>query len=275
MVTDIESFTQYFKTQNIRIKGTFHEPLFKLADIAKKTDDTQNYRTKTRDYGETLLISEEISKVKYLTEKGLYEYLITLTKPKAELFRQTLIAFIIANKKSKYNTITILIRWLMLLRDFQENILLENTTSMSSNEIALNNNLEENIQPFSYTADEISEATILTKEEVNNFTELLDNSVSYIYFIRLYATAALGVNKPVYKYGRTKDPKSRISTYIGHPASIEKIIKVPHRHVVQVENTIKILAKSENEYHKYINLHELISTADIGKYYDMLDGLLN
>lgn len=88
--TDIETFTQYFKDQDIAIKGTFEKPLFKLTDVAKKIDDTDNYKSKTKDYDNTLLI-KEISvggkETKYLTEYGLYEYLLTSTRPKANEFR--------------------------------------------------------------------------------------------------------------------------------------------------------------------------------------------
>lgn len=84
---DIETFTQYFKDQDIQIAGTFDKPLFKLADVAKKIDDIHYYGKATISYGEKWMIHIGKAKIKYLTEDGLYEYLFTSNKAKAVEFR--------------------------------------------------------------------------------------------------------------------------------------------------------------------------------------------
>lgn len=58
------------------------------------------------------------------------------------------------------------------------------------------------------------------------------------------------------------------------PDNIVKIIEVPTEHLTQIENIIKCLAKSSDEYRTYINLHELIATNDINKYYELVHSLL-
>jgi hypothetical protein len=155
-----------------------------------------------------------------------------------------------------------------------DNIIDENNNSVNVdiNEDAYLDSPTSNEVTYSYTADEATEATILTDNIIVDITKPYIDS-HCIYFLRLYAAGALNTTKPVYKYGKTKRINNRMKKYSGKPFSIEKIIPVNPLYMTQIENAIKYMAKGCGEYTTYINLHELIITTDIGKYYELVQNM--
>lgn len=84
---DIDTLTQYFKDKDVKIRGTITEPLFRAIDIAKKIKDGDNYtRTVSLEY--IVKIKEGNKDVNYITEYGLYEYLLKSTKDEAIVFQK-------------------------------------------------------------------------------------------------------------------------------------------------------------------------------------------
>lgn len=86
-------FITYFKEQNIRVIGDPLKPLFAAVDIGARIGDdkisrklktyTDKYHTRNR-YTDKLGRSVEMS---FLTERGLYKYLLQSTRPEAEAFQ--------------------------------------------------------------------------------------------------------------------------------------------------------------------------------------------
>lgn len=91
--TNKDIFTVYFEEQNIRVTGDPLKPLFAAVDVGARIGDdnirrklktyTDKYHTRNR-YTDKLGRSVEMS---FLTERGLYKYLLQSTRPEAEAFQ--------------------------------------------------------------------------------------------------------------------------------------------------------------------------------------------
>lgn len=91
---DNSAFTTFFTSANIRIAGTVNEPLFCFVDIANKILD-QNYKRKIKKYTSDYIITRKSRdkmdrkhEMYYLTEIGLYKYLLQSNLPAAEPFQR-------------------------------------------------------------------------------------------------------------------------------------------------------------------------------------------
>jgi prophage antirepressor-like protein len=90
---DFTSLIEYFVSKDIRITGSVNNPLFCLIDVAKHIDDV-NYNRTCEKYDESLKknidynTGKKIQNMGFLTEYGLYEYLLTSPRPKAKEFRR-------------------------------------------------------------------------------------------------------------------------------------------------------------------------------------------
>lgn len=88
----VKAFNKNELNQNITIKGTYDNPLFRASDIAEILN-ISNIRQATTGFDEEskIIISNEtiggIQNVIFLTEKGLYKLLFKSRKPIAEIFQ--------------------------------------------------------------------------------------------------------------------------------------------------------------------------------------------
>lgn len=258
-IVDIEKFIKYFEGQNIRLIGTLDNPRFNLYDIAKKIEDYTYFKK----ISELSVVKETVEGEKYfyLTKDGVLNYLLGSDKPNAKIFRQIVVNFIV-NKTTFNNIFTLLTKWLL---DLEENCDIDEIRP-EPDEYPDD---DRKIKP--HVDDSLADACIMTNNDVISYVDKIKSTkISGIYFIRLYASYALGVDKPVYKYGKSTDIKSRLLNYTGHPAKIEKIIEINEHDLTKAEDIIRQHARKVNENHVYINLHELIVTDDIHKYYKLL-----
>jgi DNA gyrase/topoisomerase IV subunit B len=99
---DIDTLTQYFKDKNIKIRGTVNEPLFRAIDIAKKINDELSY-TKNVSLEYIVKIKEGNKDVNYITEWGLYEYLLKSTKDEAVVFQKVVYNILVQVRKQIVN----------------------------------------------------------------------------------------------------------------------------------------------------------------------------
>jgi len=84
-----------FTTQNVRIQGDVHDPLFYAVDVAAKIGDTNNYRNALEVVDEEYKRREPGRDTKgrrqemlMLTELGLYQYLMRSSRPGAQPFQK-------------------------------------------------------------------------------------------------------------------------------------------------------------------------------------------
>lgn len=91
---DCKPLQDLFKS--ILIQGTTEDPIFKLSDVAKYVDDDRPDRT-TKDFDQALKVQstyhdgKQNRTVDFLTEHGLYEYMMTLQTTKAREFKTMIV----------------------------------------------------------------------------------------------------------------------------------------------------------------------------------------
>jgi len=84
---------------SVLVKGTTDDPLFKLADVAKYVDDDRPDKT-TGKFDQILKVTntyfdgKQNRTVNFLTEHGLYEYMIILQTPKAKEFKTMIVSIL-------------------------------------------------------------------------------------------------------------------------------------------------------------------------------------
>jgi len=91
---DIAPLRVYFESRNITISGTVNYPLFKTKDVATYIDDVNYARTVMgydKRYATKMYCKDPNGKSRvtyFLTERGLYKYLLQSHRPKAEEFQE-------------------------------------------------------------------------------------------------------------------------------------------------------------------------------------------
>lgn len=91
ITANFSSLVEYFQSNDIRIIGTVDEPLFHLNDVAKKIGD-DNARRSTKDFDAKLRVQQKFDDstqtrdVYFLTEVGLYRYLMKSSRSEAAPF---------------------------------------------------------------------------------------------------------------------------------------------------------------------------------------------
>ncbi len=93
-ISKSKPFTQAFTSKGIRVAGSPHKPLFVAIDVAKHIGD-QNLRKKLNKFSSKYLVKapyidslNRMTEMNFLTEKGLYKYLLKSDKPEAEPFQE-------------------------------------------------------------------------------------------------------------------------------------------------------------------------------------------
>lgn len=92
-IADSTPLTQLFQSQNIRVAGTAHNPLFVASDVAKKIGDRNLSRNLKRLKSSHFVTQPHISaqgkstEMNFLTEQGLYKYLMKSDRLEAEPFQ--------------------------------------------------------------------------------------------------------------------------------------------------------------------------------------------
>lgn len=93
-ISSTAAFTNCFDLVGIRNAGTAFEPLLAAVDVADKIKD-QNYRRKLKDWNDKYLTRRMYTdklgrsvEMKFLTERGLYKYLLQSDLPDAEPFQE-------------------------------------------------------------------------------------------------------------------------------------------------------------------------------------------
>lgn len=88
------AFTEYFTSKEIRIAGDTFNPLFLAVDIARRIDD-KNHNAVIKNYPPNYVVKmfhkdfpNQTNGVNFLTEKGLYRYLLRSESKKAEPFQE-------------------------------------------------------------------------------------------------------------------------------------------------------------------------------------------
>jgi prophage antirepressor-like protein len=93
ITANFSSLVEYFQSDNIRIIGTVDEPLFHMTDVAEHIGDTANVHRTTKEFDETLKVKAEFNdgiqnrNACFLTEDGLYEYLMIAPGKESYKFR--------------------------------------------------------------------------------------------------------------------------------------------------------------------------------------------
>jgi prophage antirepressor-like protein len=172
-VTDIATFSQYFEDQDVRIKGTFEKPLFHLADVARKIEDDNHTRV-TKDYDETLIVKEGVTSPKYLTELGLYEYLLTSSRPQAVEFRRMVSRVLIQVKEQLINKVSLYEKIANTINSYDK----DNSTLIESVEYGI----AKHILKYPECAKYLSNISREDMEELKTWAKIDDQCVSSAIF---------------------------------------------------------------------------------------------
>ncbi len=109
MIRDCEPLQKLF--ESVTMLGTVDEPLFRLTDVASYVNDDRPSRT-TRDFDQTQKVThtyydgKQNRSAHFLTEHGLYDYMITLRTTKAQEFRTMVIDILKQIRRQVINRLT-------------------------------------------------------------------------------------------------------------------------------------------------------------------------
>jgi prophage antirepressor-like protein len=117
-----------FKAKDVRIQGTVNLPSFCACDVAKRIGDA-GYRRILKDYGTTYVITIESKNTKgrrqrmlYLTERGLYRYLLQSRLDAAIAFQEFTYDLLTAERKRTVNSLHLALKIVRTQLDEQKNI---------------------------------------------------------------------------------------------------------------------------------------------------------
>jgi len=104
--------TRLFAERKIRFRGDVNKPLFCAMDVAAFLEDSANYRRLVKSFGtpkyyESLLIPAERRSARaiFLTERGLYKYLLQSKQPKAAEFQEFVFDLLATERKREVDEI--------------------------------------------------------------------------------------------------------------------------------------------------------------------------
>lgn len=92
-VTNSSPFIDIFMSKGVRVAGSPHKPLFVAIDVAKLIGDTHQGRKLVKYTNKYLVklnhVNEQghLVEMNFLTERGLYKYLLQSDRPEAEAFQ--------------------------------------------------------------------------------------------------------------------------------------------------------------------------------------------
>jgi prophage antirepressor-like protein len=99
----IKLFTDY----KIRTRGSLNYPLFNGHDVAKTLNDEKNFARATSSYTDKYKIYITVEghqrPTPYLTEKGIYKYLLQSNRPEAENFHEYIFDLLIEQRLSEFS----------------------------------------------------------------------------------------------------------------------------------------------------------------------------